>query len=286
MPSLAELDAIVHRAEPVTRNLGITQAYHELSAGLAARTGPAANWCTFATWASKQAGQTIRGQDLARLLEAELDAEEIGTAVSRLGDVLRAVGHTVDRNVLVATVRDVVSPVRAAERAGEAVSRGNAKVFEELGPAFARLLAGSDPKLRPGPPPDGQDLLRGAFAAYARAVAATDARRRAEQVLLGTLRIGLHEQTRLQPEIRGAMDAALLDVAETRRRVLDRLAEVIEAGPLGRVHSGEGRLLLNAVADEIAEELRLAAHALGRLLGRIDVEDVLEAIFRDFCIGK
>jgi tRNA modification GTPase len=35
-----------------------------------------------------------------------------------------------------------------------------------------------------------------------------------------------------------------------------------------------------------AEELRLAAHALGRLLGRIDVEDVLDAIFRDFCIGK
>jgi tRNA modification GTPase len=35
-----------------------------------------------------------------------------------------------------------------------------------------------------------------------------------------------------------------------------------------------------------AEELRVAAHALGRLLGRVDVEDVLDAIFRDFCIGK
>jgi tRNA modification GTPase len=40
-------------------------------------------------------------------------------------------------------------------------------------------------------------------------------------------------------------------------------------------------------ADEIlAEELRLAAHALGRLLGRVDVEDILDKIFKDFCIGK
>ena len=38
--------------------------------------------------------------------------------------------------------------------------------------------------------------------------------------------------------------------------------------------------------DLLAEELRLAAHALGRLTGRVDVEDVLDVIFRDFCIGK
>ena len=36
----------------------------------------------------------------------------------------------------------------------------------------------------------------------------------------------------------------------------------------------------------IAEELRLAARALGGLTGRVDVEDVLDVIFRDFCIGK
>jgi tRNA modification GTPase len=39
--------------------------------------------------------------------------------------------------------------------------------------------------------------------------------------------------------------------------------------------------------DELAaEELRMAAQALGRLLGRVDVEDLLDVIFRDFCIGK
>jgi tRNA modification GTPase len=35
-----------------------------------------------------------------------------------------------------------------------------------------------------------------------------------------------------------------------------------------------------------AEHLRVAAHSLGRLLGRVDVEDILDVIFREFCIGK
>jgi tRNA modification GTPase len=38
--------------------------------------------------------------------------------------------------------------------------------------------------------------------------------------------------------------------------------------------------------DLVAEELRAAAQALARLTGRVDVEDVLDVIFRDFCIGK
>ena len=36
----------------------------------------------------------------------------------------------------------------------------------------------------------------------------------------------------------------------------------------------------------IAEDLRNAATTLGRLVGRVDVEDILDVIFRDFCIGK
>ena len=35
-----------------------------------------------------------------------------------------------------------------------------------------------------------------------------------------------------------------------------------------------------------AEELRTAAHSLGRLIGRVDVEDILDTIFREFCVGK
>lgn len=35
-----------------------------------------------------------------------------------------------------------------------------------------------------------------------------------------------------------------------------------------------------------AEDLRLAARALGRLTGRVDVDEILDVVFRDFCIGK
>lgn len=44
---------------------------------------------------------------------------------------------------------------------------------------------------------------------------------------------------------------------------------------------------LGAPAPELAaEDLRLAARALGRITGRVDVEDVLDEVFRSFCIGK
>ena len=46
------------------------------------------------------------------------------------------------------------------------------------------------------------------------------------------------------------------------------------------------RALASPEEDIVAEELRLAARALGRLTGRVDVEDILDVIFRDFCIGK
>ncbi len=36
----------------------------------------------------------------------------------------------------------------------------------------------------------------------------------------------------------------------------------------------------------VAEELRLALRSLGRISGRVDVEDLLDIVFSDFCIGK
>jgi tRNA modification GTPase len=39
-------------------------------------------------------------------------------------------------------------------------------------------------------------------------------------------------------------------------------------------------------AELRAEDVRRAAHALGRITGRVDVEDVLGEIFSRFCIGK
>ena len=39
-------------------------------------------------------------------------------------------------------------------------------------------------------------------------------------------------------------------------------------------------------ADMAAEELRAAVSYVGQVTGHIDVEDVLDVVFRDFCIGK
>ena len=44
------------------------------------------------------------------------------------------------------------------------------------------------------------------------------------------------------------------------------------------LEQGEGELL--------AEDVRLSARHLGRITGRVDVEDILDVVFGDFCIGK
>jgi tRNA modification GTPase len=72
----------------------------------------------------------------------------------------------------------------------------------------------------------------------------------------------------------GAGEPALV----TRERHRIALRETVEA--LERAQASDGR------EDILAEELRLAGRALGRLTGRVDVEDILDVIFRDFCIGK
>lgn len=47
-----------------------------------------------------------------------------------------------------------------------------------------------------------------------------------------------------------------------------------------------GRALHGFSPDMIAEDIRLSVRSIGRITGRIDVEDLLDIIFRDFCIGK
>jgi tRNA modification GTPase len=66
----------------------------------------------------------------------------------------------------------------------------------------------------------------------------------------------------------------------TRQRHRSALADCAEALRRACAEEASGR------EDIIAEELRLASRALGRLIGRVDVENILDVIFRDFCIGK
>jgi tRNA modification GTPase len=85
--------------------------------------------------------------------------------------------------------------------------------------------------------------------------------------------------------------------------LVDLLAEeagtALAAGEPPIITRARHRAELEAVAEALyryqqvragpefkAEELRIAARHLGRLTGRIDVEEVLGAIFSEFCIGK
>jgi len=67
------------------------------------------------------------------------------------------------------------------------------------------------------------------------------------------------------------------DAVLTRERHRHALAEAVVA--LARLSPDEEVGL-------VAEDLRLALRALGRILGRVDVEQLLDVIFRDFCLGK
>jgi tRNA modification GTPase len=65
----------------------------------------------------------------------------------------------------------------------------------------------------------------------------------------------------------------------TRSRHRAALTEALEAlERFGWAQQGELALL--------AEDLRLAARALGRITGRVGVDDILDRIFAEFCIGK
>jgi len=64
----------------------------------------------------------------------------------------------------------------------------------------------------------------------------------------------------------------------TRQRHRQALEECLDALKRAQVQDKQPELL--------AEDVRLAARALGRITGRVDVEDMLDIIFREFCIGK
>jgi tRNA modification GTPase len=88
-------------------------------------------------------------------------------------------------------------------------------------------------------------------------------------------------------------------ISELVEILANRAEEGLAAGEPAVVTRARHRAELEAAAEALsrfreerggpeikAEELRLAARHLARLTGRIDVEEVLGAIFSEFCIGK
>ncbi|PWW53078.1 hypothetical protein DFQ13_11667 [Actinokineospora spheciospongiae] len=127
----------------------------------------------------------------------------------------RALPHQVAERL----VHHPIATLTRLEAASEAGARGNLKVFAEIAHEFARFLtefahtqtpddqriAAFCATLRPGPPPNGQHYLQQAFTHYYRARFTEDPKARTELLLLASIEVGLHEQTRLQPEITAAL---------------------------------------------------------------------------------
>ncbi|MFD1329789.1 tRNA uridine-5-carboxymethylaminomethyl(34) synthesis GTPase MnmE [Mycoplana ramosa] len=89
------------------------------------------------------------------------------------------------------------------------------------------------------------------------------------------------------------MDALLDRIRQHLPRLTDAAAFAI---PSRERHNAALRTALHAIEDALAfdseslelqaESLRLAANAVGRITGRVDVENLLDVIFSEFCIGK
>jgi len=276
-PTVEEVARISAMTDPVVRNLEITHCYGRLSAAMVQRTGSCANWCTFATWASRQAGRTIRGEDLIETLRTRLaDGPQLLHPLASLGRALLRHGLSNPGSVLGRLTAQLHTPFDVFERTSDAVARGNRKVFEEIGREFARYLhevppdagAGSDELrafvagLRPGEPPEGQRYLHQAFTRYARVGATTDPAERARLILLANCEIGMHEQTRLQPEIRESLDAPYAVGEDLDRRLMlallpwwRRPVPRIVAAPAGAAGTRAQRALAGMLREIITRSL-------------------------------
>jgi len=218
-----ECEDVVRTPNPILRNLKITQTYHRLSLELAALLGyEDVNWCTFACHASKTAGYAIRND--------KRSAYRSTPSRSPVDRALMAIRAAISRALGILAWREAV-----ATEVSRQISAGNLKVFAELAPIFARFVqtfrgdAEYDrgkldhflQSLRRGPTlTGGQDTLMEALSHYYDAMSERRPKQKTELILLATIKVGLHEQIRLQPEILCALNAPAVLGSPLRLRAL------------------------------------------------------------------
>jgi len=109
------------------------------------------------------------------------------------------------------------------------------------------------------------------------------------------------DQSRVLPMIEGAVSLSaetgdgLIDLIDALSEKIKALVGLQETPSLTRerhrvallsCQEALGRALKAQLPELAAEDLRLAIRSLGRITGKVDVEDLLDVVFRDFCIGK
>lgn len=276
-------EVIAMDGQPILRNLLVSQGYHELSEGFVRMLGAEnVTWFTFASWSSKVVGQFIQNEELPDLVRDWIEGAE-DDRMQRLNSQLRSLhaepGDT-QHVALVTAVRCAVNDMRMY------LAEGNTQVYAELAPIFSRMLdeLGSDTSfdeaklqrfvsaLTPGPvTPDevmldprthelsllargGQSLLMEAIRHYYAARFETDPKRRAERILLANGTVGVHEQTRLQTYIAGALNAPIGDALMNATH--DALAEKIGDELLGP----RGYALVDRLLSPLTDHVQRVFH--------------------------
>lgn len=235
---MSRVEQIRAMSDVVLRNLQITQFYHEAAIELRELTGQEdVNWFAFGSWASKTAGQFIRGEEVSEWA-AELLAHD---RAGRLDDL----------------ITEFLISMCAA------LANGNLLVFEELAPiavtlvdalksggAINEFLAG----LQQQQSPNGESHLARAVGAWHEAAATGDTVGRAQAILFANWNAVYHEQQRLQPLLEEAM--ALPIINELNRRV----AESSESKAERFVERAVGRLVSQLSEDWRELNTRLLMH--------------------------
>ncbi|GHG70173.1 hypothetical protein [Comamonas sp. JC664] len=269
-PTAAQVRDIAAMQDPVARNYAITQGYSDLSNAMGQLLGTEnANWSTFATWASKQAGVSIRGEDMPKFFtDALKQADNVMGPLSKVDDLLRKLG------LPALPLGDIAAAGnQALQNVSQSIADGNKVVFEEVGQEFARFVetfqgdtqydAAKVAQYLNGFPAD-KPVLKEAFGHYAQAMFEKDPNKKAELMLLANDKVGLHEQTRLQPYVEKALNAP---VKETFRGILKQTIEAhINALPFPANLAGKAALktglvdaALNPVVDGAASVFRRLA---------------------------
>ena len=102
-----------------------------------------------------------------------------------------------------------------------------------------------------------------------------------------TLAISLKDEIGLDKLLNGLKKIVSKSMASQEPAVITRMRhrEALQSC-LNSIKSAKTALFLGEEPEIVAEELRAATKSLGRVVGAVDVEDLLDVVFGDFCIGK